>query len=109
MGIEAVGVIQRQAVDREHGDGSAANLAVAVAQHDAAKPTGKSGWVAQLCQVQIGVQKGLLRDILCQPWITHQCIRAGIGHILETVDDLSKGIFVTLLGGYDEYAEFGHL
>src|SRR5262249_54817711 len=92
MCVEAPSILQRYG---RHG--LAAPLSVAVADDDATKPTRKGGRVTQLREVEVGVEEGLLGNVLCQVHVTDCSVGTGIGHVLETHHHLTKSIFITAL------------
>src|SRR5215510_242584 len=90
--VEAPGILQRNGCHE-----LAALVSVAVADDDAPKPARKGGRVAQLRQVEIGVEACLLGNVLCQAWVTDCRVGTGIGHVLKTHHNLTKSIFIPVL------------
>src|ERR1700680_1077229 len=71
--------------------------AIRVLEDDAPEPARKSCWFAQLCQSEIGLDKGFLRDIFSEMHVLNHGIRTSASHILKAFDDAIENFRVALL------------
>jgi hypothetical protein len=72
-------------------------LPVSVFDQDATEPTGKSGWLTQLGQVQVSLEERLLGRILGQDGIAQHSILDRIRYVLEAHRDAAERLLISTL------------
>jgi hypothetical protein len=83
-----------------HGrDVLATTLPIGVLGDEPSQPEGEGSWLAQACEVAVGLQKCLLRDVLRELRVADARVRCREGKVLKVMDQCLKGVGIAALRG----------
>jgi hypothetical protein len=107
-GRAGVGIGRRGLSVRRAGrEGAPPGLAIAVLRHDAAQPAGERGRLAELAQMQEGVDEGVLGGVAGALGIAEAGPGGGDGEVLETSHQGAEGAPIAALGALDQRGGLG--
>ena len=101
------GLLRR--VQGQRGQVFPARQAVAVLEHDAPEPGREGDGLSQGGQAQVSLDERFLGRILRQVEVAEQGEGIGVGHPLESADDLAEGFRIAGPGAFDQHREIFHL